>query len=317
MRVVIDTDPAMGVLGGDPEDAFALLLALNSPELEVAGVTVVNGNVPLDLGFANAARLLELADAANIPLAAGPSRPLLPYRTEQLLWQAQKRQLPRLVPEIAPMAASSAPALLAKSILDSSEPTVLVAIGPLTNVALALVLEPGIADAVERVVIMGGTGRGPGNVTPAAEFNFWCDPEAAAIVFAANWPVTLVTLDVCHQVRLARDVLSDVRRDTSLARHVWGSCAPWLDALDAAGEDGIPMFDTLTLATLVDATLVPTRPALVEIDTTQGPSAGASSIRWDTDVLGRPLPHTNADVSVGVDSRRFLDLFEERVLKRL
>src|SRR5690606_13204792 len=111
--------------------------------------------------------------------------------------------------------------------------------------------------------------RGPGNVTPAAEFNLWCDPEAAAVVFAAGWPITLLTLDICHQVRLARSRLAgSIDSDSALARHVWESCAPWFDALEANGEDGIPMFDSLTVGTLLDDQIVTTRPALVEIDTT-------------------------------------------------
>ncbi|WP_158602839.1 nucleoside hydrolase [Jiangella rhizosphaerae] len=316
MRVVLDTDPAMGVLGGDPEDAFAILMALEHPDVDLAAVTVVNGNVPLDLGYANARHLLRLHGSEHVPLAAGPAAPLLPYRTDQLAWQAAKRELPRLAPAAEPPAPSSAPELIARTVLGSPEPVTLVAIGPLTNVALAVQLEPSIAQAVDRVVVMGGTGREPGNVTPAAEFNFWCDPEAAAVVFAAGWPITLVTLEVCHQVRLTGDRLAGLG-GSPLADYVTASCAPWLDALERGGEAGIPMFDTLTLASVVAPELVKTRPAWVEIDTTTGPSQGASAIRWDTDVLGRPLPATNAEVSVGVDADGFLELFTEHVLNHL
>lgn len=317
MRILIDTDPAMGVLGGDPEDAFAILMGLNSPELEVAGVTVVNGNVPVQLGYSNARHLLNLHGRSDVPLAAGPGAPLMPYRTEQRAWQQLKLDLPRLSPEAPTPRPASAPELIVQSILESTEPTTLVAIGPLTNVALAVLLEPQISEAVERVVIMGGTGREPGNVTPAAEFNLWCDPEAAAVVFAADWPITLVTLEVCLQVRLARQALESASTTSKLAEFVQASCASWLDTLEATGEEGIPMFDTLTLATLIDEGLVQTHRAWVEIDTTSGPSQGASSIWFEGDVLGRPLKKTNAAVSVGVDSNRFLDLFMELVLKRL
>jgi inosine-uridine nucleoside N-ribohydrolase len=318
LRVVIDTDPAMGVLGGDPEDAWAVIMALNSPELDVAAVTVVNGNVPVGLGYQNARHLLGLLGRADLPLAPGPARPLMPHRTDQLRWQRAREQLPRIVPPSDhTVVRPRAPQLLADTVLAGDEPATLIAIGPLTNLALALLAEPRMVQAVERVVIMGGTGREPGNVTPAAEFNFWCDPEAAAIVLAAGWPITLVTLEVCHRVRVTRDAFASVDGASPLSRFVHDACAPWLEVHEARGEEGFPLFDTLTVASVLEPKLIATRPALVEVELSAGPSAGASVIWFDRDVHGAPLAHTNAEVAVDVDVPAFLALYHDRILSRL
>jgi inosine-uridine nucleoside N-ribohydrolase len=318
MRVVIDTDPAMGVLGGDPEDAWAVIMALNSPELDVAAVTVVNGNVPVGLGYQNARHLLDLMGHAELPLAPGPARPLMPHRTDQLRWQRAKERLPRIVPPCDHTAVRPrAPQLLADTLLAGEEPTTLIAIGPLTNIALALLSEPRIVDAVERVVIMGGTGREPGNVTPAAEFNFWCDPEAAAIVLAAGWPITLVTLEVCHRVHVTREALASINGNSPLSRFVHEACVPWLELHEVDGAGGFPLFDTLTVASVLRPELLTTRPALVEVDISAGPSAGATVIWFDRDVHGAPLTHINADVAVDVDVPAFLALYRDRILSHL
>ncbi len=316
MRVLIDTDPAMGVLGGDPEDAFAIMLALGSPELDVAGITAVNGNVPVDLAYANARHLLSLLGHAGLPLTAGPARPLMPYRQEQLQWQAAKLHLPCLTPP-SPDAPAQAPQQIVRQLLDTTEPTTVLAIGPLTNLALAFLLAPEIVDHVERVVVMGGSGRIAGNVTPAAEFNFWCDPEAAAVVADAGWPITLVTLEVCHQTRLTRAELDRISARTPAGEFAKEACTPWFDDPQHEAGNGFPLFDSLAAAVLLQPDLVKTRPALVEIDTTRGPSAGADVAWFDRDLSGHPLTGTNMDVAVDVDVERFHRIFAERVLDRL
>lgn len=317
VRVIIDTDPAMGVLGGDPEDAFAVMLALNSPELDVAGITAVNGNVPVRLAHANAHHLLSLLGKDTMPLSAGPDRPLMPHRADQRRWQAAKLGLPRLISAPAEPQPVRAPQQIARQLIASPEPTTILAIGPLTNLALALLLEPGIVDRVERVVIMGGSGRIGGNVTPAAEFNFWCDPEAAAIVAAAGWPITLVTLEVCHQTRLTRTELEQAPMVTPVGRFARAACEPWLDSPEHDADRGFPLFDSLAAAVLLQPDIVKSRPAAVEVDTTAGPSAGADVIWFDHDVHGDPLSETNMDVAVEVDVERFQALFARRVLDRL
>lgn len=317
MRVVIDTDPAMGVLGSDPEDAFAISYCLNSSEIEVAGVTVVNGNVPADLGYRNARHILDLHDASDVPLAVGPTRPISPDRHDVLAWQNLRRRQEIISPPVGPMPPIDAPQQIIRCVLDSSEPTTVLAIGPLTNLALAVLLEPAIVDRVDRVVMMGGKGRIAGNVTPEAEFNFWCDPDAAAIVLAAGWPVTMVTLEVCHQVRMTRDRFDAATVQTPFGKFARESCAPWFDVHLEDKEVGFPLFDSLAAAVLSTPSLVTTEPAHVEVDASHGPAAGADACWLGHDVLGRPLESTNVELSVGVAAEAFLDLFGRRVLNRL
>lgn len=315
MRLIIDTDPAMGVIDSDPEDAFALALALNSPELEVVGVTAVNGNVPVRLAYANAKHILHLLDRSDIPLSAGPARPLLPHHHDQLAWQANKAARPVITPGVsADDPPVGAPQQIVETLLRSDEPTTVLTIGPLTNLALAVLLDPRIVSAVARVVVMGGKGRAPGNVTPAAEFNFWCDPEAAQIVLAQAWPITMVTLEVCHQVVLTREQLLGRDLRTPMGEFAQEACASYFDLQHQMG--GFALFDSLAAAVVLDASLIRTKPAHVTVESS--PSSVGADVCWvDVDVLGEPLLSTNVDLATEVDVDRFMALFIDRVLDRL
>lgn len=317
MRVVIDTDPAMGVLGSDPEDAFAVGYCLAHDEVDVAAVTVVNGNVPADLGYRNARHILDLNGAADVPLAVGPARSLSPRRADVAAWQALRREQRVISPPLDAVPPVGAPQLIAETVMGSDEPVTVLAIGPLTNLALALLLEPRLADRVARVVVMGGKGRVAGNVTPEAEFNFWCDPEAADIVLAADWPLTLVTLEVCNQVRMTRELFDTAGTRTAFGAFARESCAPWFGVHPEDGDAGFPLFDTLAAAVVARPDLVRTERAHVRVDTSDGPAAGADVCWLGNDVLGRPLPTTNADLAVAVDAPAFLELFGKYVLERL
>lgn len=317
MRVVIDTDPAMGVLGSDPEDAFALSYCLAHDELDVAAVTVVNGNVPADLGYRNTRHILDLLGAADVPLAVGPTRSLSPRRTDVAAWQALRREQRVISPPLESVPPVGAPQLLVDTVLGSAEPVTVLAIGPLTNLALGLLLEPRLAERVARVVVMGGKGRVGGNVTPEAEFNFWCDPEAAEIVLAAGWPLTLVTLEVCNQVRMTPELFDTAGTQTAFGAFARESCAPWFAAHPEDGTAGFPLFDTLAAAVVADPELVRTERAHVLVETSHGPAGGADACWLGSDVLGEPLTTTNADLAVAVDAGGFLELFGKYVLERL
>jgi purine nucleosidase len=192
----------MGSAGGDPEDSFAILLALHSPELVVEGLTVVQGNVPVDHGYANAVHLLELLGRSDVPVCSGVDRPQGPGRGAQLAWLAQRGNLERLVPACAPPAGDPhAVDFLIQTVRENPDEITLVTIGPLSNVAAALEREPDLARSLPQLVMMAGAANVPGNITPAAEFNVWADPEAASRVFESGVPITMVGLDVCEQPR--------------------------------------------------------------------------------------------------------------------
>lgn len=205
-RVLLDTDPGI-------DDALTILLALASPEVELAGLAVVHGNCPLADGLANALAVLELGGAPEIPVAAGCDRPLLrPLRTALDTHGTTGLGYATLPPPEARPVAEHGVDLLIREIMAAPGAVDLVAVGPLTNVALALRKEPRLAAAVRECVIMGGALRADGNETPLGEFNIVADPHAAQIVFSSGMPITLMPWDITKEVRLTPDHVEQLQR---------------------------------------------------------------------------------------------------------
>lgn len=275
MDVVIDTDPGLGTLGADPEDALAIALALASPELIVRALTCVHGNVPLRHGFGNAAQLLAVLGRTDVPLAAGHAGPLEPH-PEHARWLAERDGWERVVPT-PPLPEPRAVEVLAAA-------TTVIAIGPLTNVAEAL--RSGVA--FERVIVMGGAFTVPGNVTATAEFNLFADPRAAQLVLDAGVRPLFVGLDVCHQTHLPAKPAGALG---ALFAH---AAAPWL------ASDGPYLYDSLAVAAAIRPDLLTVEPAHVRI----APDG--------TSRVGDGPP--NALVARAVDADAFHALLAERVL---
>src|SRR5246127_3101471 len=197
-RVIIDTDPGV-------DDALALLLAMSSPELKIEGITPVSGNVPLELTLPNALRMVEVAGRTDIPVAAGAKVPLV-RRLVTAAYVHGENGLGGAVfpePKIKPVAEPAAD-LIRQIIRKYPGEVTLITIGPLTNIATALNADPDLAGMVGRLVMMGGSLSG-GNITPAAEFNVYVDPEAARIVFQSGIPISMVGLDVTRKTSLTED----------------------------------------------------------------------------------------------------------------
>src|SRR5438270_8662742 len=197
-RIILDTDPGI-------DDALALFLALASPEVQLEAITTVSGNVDIAFTTYNALTLLELAERTDIPVARGCDRPLIrqPFNAAFVHGDNGLGGLQLPEPHIQPLAKHAIGVIIEKVMAAPGEIT-LVAIGPLTNIALALRREPRIVRQVREVVIMGGALRVPGNDTPAAEFNIYADPQAAHIVLHGGWPIRLVALDVTMQTSMSR-----------------------------------------------------------------------------------------------------------------
>jgi purine nucleosidase len=303
-RIMLDTDPGI-------DDALALLLALGSADVALEALTTVAGNCPVARCTANAAALLELTGATTIPIAAGADRPLLrPPVTAEVVHGATGlggAWLP--VPSLQPTGEHAALALI-RRVLAAPGAITLVAIGPLTNLALALRLEPRIVGALKGVVVMGGALRVPGNVTPAAEFNVYVDPHAAAIAFAAGLPLTLVPLDVTQRVRLTHErlrALVAAAPDSPIIRFISDAVAP-LMAPGGLQADGLCLHDPLALAVALQPDLVRLEPAAVAVELTGEYTLGQT-------VADFPGYAPNIQAAVDVDSERALDLFAERVLR--
>jgi inosine-uridine nucleoside N-ribohydrolase len=298
-KILLDCDPGH-------DDAIALLLALASPELELLGVTTVAGNQTLDKTTANAIRLLEFAGRTEIPVAAGADRPLV---REQYVASYVHGETGLDGPDLPPAQREPldrhAVDFLADKIRETGGAVTLVPTGPLTNVALLLALHPDARP--ERIVLMGGA-IAEGNVTPAAEFNIWADPEAAARVFGSGIDVTMVGLDVTHKALFTE---AHVGR---LAGRVGRMVAELLEFYghfhkEVYGFDGSPIHDAVAVAQVIRADLVQTEHLNTEIDAESELCRGRTVV----DVWRRSGREPNAHVGVDIDADGFLELLIERL----
>ena len=233
------------------------------------------------------------------------------HRRDPLRWLAERARCERVTPDAEPPADPRAAELIVQT-ANASDGLTIIAIGPLTNLAAALVAAPALADRIKRVVVMGGAFEVPGNVTPTAEFNFFMDPEAAQIVLDAGVQPVLVGLDVCHRTQLAPRLLADVRFDSRFGAFVQRACAEWLP--DAGADSGPYLYDSLTVAAALQPELLTLEPAFVQVE----PAVG-TSVAWLPDrpsAWSRPERRDNALVATDVDVDAFTTLFAERVLTR-
>ena len=295
-EILLDCDPGH-------DDAIALLLALASPEVELVGVTTVAGNQTLDKTTANALRVLELA-SAEIPVAAGADRPLVrELRVAANVHGETGLDGPDLPPPRTEPVREHAVDFLAERVGGRT----LVATGPLTNVALLLARHPDARP--ERLVLMGGA-IAEGNVTPAAEFNIWADPEAAARVFESGLDVTMVGLDVTHKALMTREHAEELRG----AGRVGEVVAELFDFFsvfhrEVYGFEGSPIHDAVAVAQVL-------RPELLELKRLQVAVDCESTLcrgRTVVDVWRRTGEEPNAHVAVDIDAEAFLSLLVERL----
>jgi inosine-uridine nucleoside N-ribohydrolase len=301
--LLIDCDPGH-------DDAMALLLALASPEVELLGVSAVAGNQTLERTTANALRVLEFVDRGDIPVAAGAPRPLV----RELHVAADVHGETGLDgPDLPPPSGAPVPEhaveFLARRLRQAPAPVTLVPIGPLTNVALLLAEHPEAAAKLERIVLMGGA-IGLGNVTPAAEFNVWVDPEAAARVLHSGLDVTIVGLDVTHKALLGAERVERLR-----ASGRTGTMVAELHAFYSAfhlrvyGDPATPVHDAMAVAHVIRPGLLTTEHRNVEIDCASELCRGRTVV----DLLRRTGRPPNAHVATDVDADGFLDLLVERI----
>jgi purine nucleosidase len=247
---IIDTDTAS-------DDAVALIMALRAPDVRVAAITVVSGNVELAQCVRNALYTVELC-GADVPVYAGAARPLL-RPTIHADWFHGRDGLGDMnypPPQRQPQPEHAADALI--SHISANPGCVLVTLGPLTNIALALSRAPHVVPLVSRCVVMGGAANTIGNITPAAEFNIWCDPEAARIVFDSGLPVEMVGWELCRgDANIRADEIAALRAlDTPLAHFAVDCNRVALAAnFKQSGEEGIALPDPVAMAIALDPTI--------------------------------------------------------------
>ena len=318
-KIIIDTDPGT-------DDAMALMLALNSPELDVRAITVVPGNVVAQQGLENALRMASLANRCDIPVAAGAQHPLFQKLVTAEFWHG-KNGLANidLLPSKCKVDPLYAPDLIIELVHAAPHEITLVPIGPLTNIALAVERDPSIVPLVKEVILMGGSISG-GNVNAAAEANIANDPEAAQIVFQAGWPVTMVGLDVSNKTLLTKKHLEQLAQTHGPINDFIYKIASFLIDLSAKFDSpGTAMYDPLAVGVAIDSTLV-TAPAMhVDVETrgefTRGETVAnrqgyveRNVLRGDRYVIeGIDKVEPNAKVCTEVDANRFLEMFVSRI----
>ena len=319
-RIIIDTDPAMGTKGGDPEDCFAIMLALNSPELQIEGITTVQGNVPVERGFSNVTYLLNELKK-DIPIHSGIPGTFDEDRSKERSWLGQRENMEQITPLLTiDKEKIDAPSFISSTCNDNPNEIELVTIGPLTNVAKALEQTPDLKRNIKKITMMAGAAKVPGNITPAAEFNVWADPEAAAKVFESGIDITMVPLDVCHKTRLSRDELISIgEHKHPFCQFVKESVEPWINIRsDLVSDEGLHLYDSLAMAICFAPELVEFKPAYVAVETAGDYSTGETVCEFNQSIMGRiTKPKPNAEIALKLDVQSFNKIFYERVINFL
>jgi purine nucleosidase len=318
-KIIFDTDPGT-------DDAMALMLALNSPELDVRAITVVPGNVTAEQGLENALRMVSLANRCDIPIAAGAQHPLFQKLITAEFWHGKNGlanvELPPSKCKVDPR---FGPDLIIEMVHAAPHEITLVPVGPLTNIALAVEKDPTIVPLVKEVVIMGGSITG-GNVNASAEANIYNDPEAAQIVFRAGWPLTMVGLDVGDKTLLSPKYLEQLGQTHGPMNDFIYQVAHYLIELSAQfGSVGTQMYDPLAVGVAIDPTFVKAPLMHVDVETrgefTRGETVANRHGTIERNVLhddrylieGVDKVEPNAKVCVDVDADRFLQMFVSRL----
>jgi len=307
-KIIIDTDPGQ-------DDAVAILLALASPEIDVLGITAVAGNVPLPLTEKNARIVCELAGRPDVRVFAGCDAPLArPLVTAEHVHGKTGLDGPQMADPTMPLQDQHAVDFIIQTLREEPSGTVtLVPVGPLTNIATAFQRAPDIIARVREIVLMGGAYFAVGNITPAAEFNIYIDPEAAKIVFAAGVPLVVMPLDVTHKALTTRARIDAFR---AMGTRVGDMVAAWTDffeRFDMAkyGSEGAPLHDPCTIAYLIDPSLFSGRLINVEIETGSELTLGMTVADW-WGVTDRPK---NALFIGDIDAEGFYALLAERLAR--
>ena len=289
------------------------MLALGSPELEVLGLTVVAGNVPLPLTERNARIVCEMCGRTDIKVFAGADRPLQrTLVTAEHVHGKTGLDGPDLFEPSFPLQDTHAVDFIVDSVMNEAPGTItLCPIGPLTNIALAIQKEPSIAGRLKQIVLMGGGYFEQGNITPSAEFNIYVDPEAADRVFSCGAPITMMPLDVTHKVMTTKKRVDAIRVINNRAAQALVDMLEFSERFDEEkyGTDGGPLHDPTTIAWLLQPRLFKGRLCNVEIETQSDLTRGATVVDW-WGVTERPK---NALVIREVDAVGFFELIQQRL----
>jgi len=319
-KIIIDTDPGT-------DDAIALLLAFHSPEVQVQAVTVVAGNVPVEMGLDNALRVTSLVGRCDVPVAKGASRPLLEPPATGLFWNGPGGMGGAQLPSPKCQADSSfGPDLIIQLVHKYPHEITLVPIGPLTNIALAVRKDPTIVPLVRQVILMGGGITG-GNVNAVAEYNVHSDPEAADIVFNAGWPLTMVGLDVTEITLVTDEDVSKLEQHPGPETSFIATVLRYqIGTYKGTGIfHGGAIHDALAVGAAIDPTFLTTQDMRVDIETrgqfTRGMTVAnrknvvekETMVDGHAEAIGVTPVQPNVHVATGIDAPRFVSFLLSRI----
>ncbi len=307
--IIIDCDPGQ-------DDAVALFLAMSSPdELDILGITAVAGNVPLALTQRNARMMCDIAGRADIPVFAGCEKPMVreAITAEYIHGNTGIDGVNVFEPD-TPLQEKHAVEFIVETLLDAEKHSVtLVPTGPLSNVGTAIEKEPGILRHVKQIVVMGGAMREGGNRSPSAEFNILADPQAAEIVFACGRPITVMGLDVTHQVLSTRERVAGIRALENSVAEATAGMLGFFHRYDTKkyGSEGAPLHDPCTIAWLLKPELFQTRMCNLSVETGSELTMGHTAVDfWHvTDRLH------NVHWTHAVDADGFFELLADRLAR--
>ena len=308
-KVIIDCDPGI-------DDALALLLALASPELDVAGITTVSGNVPADMGARNAKKVLRQADREDVPIYIGDMAPLGGTYADAMDTHGSDGLGESFLPDV-PGEFPEKPAVEFLEETLEKEETDILALGPLTNLARLFQKRPELIRRVSRFVSMGGSFRSHGNCSPVAEYNYWCDPEAAKICYElsaeAGKKIEMVGLDVTRQIVLTPNLISYMERlDKKTGGFVRKITGFYMDFhWEYEGIIGCVINDPLAAAYLIDPSMCSGFDSFLEVET-EGICRGQTVV----DSMNFWKKNPNSHVLTETDAKRFMSFFLSRILKK-
>ena len=308
--VILDMDPGV-------DDALAIVLAAHSPELSVTGICTVSGNVPVDLGTGNALKVLEMTGRTDIPVYAGAERPLRGKPVHALEVHGESGLGEAELPPPRSRPAGQAVPFLVEALTERAEEIVVIATGPLTNLARAEILEPGVLGRAKEVVVMGGALREPGNVAPRSEFNFFADPHAARLVVNSGANLTLVPLDATRQVFLSREEIQQQLTAVPTTYAAFCEAAtrtPMARARQLSGRDGIHLHDPLAVALVVDREMCGVESRRLDVETAGQLTSGMVVVDERHPPPAEPWG-AGVRCAVSANRQRFMRMFMERVLR--
>ncbi len=306
-KIIIDCDPGI-------DDAIAILLAIADPEIKLMGITTIAGNISVDKTFKNARKITELAGKSDIPVFKGTSRPLMFAAGKTTMVHGVNGlggiELPEPVQEDSGYHAVD---FIIKTVMENPGEIIICPIGPLTNIALALIKEPALADNIKDIVLMGGAAFCPGNITAYAEFNFYVDPHAAHIVFDTARHVTMLGLDVTEKVDIRKGLCNILETGNHVAQ-IFASMSRVYAMKDPY------LHDPCAIAYVINPGLFSGIKGSIEIDYTSKEKYGQCFARTEKElvnenaIISNERPLYNVNIILDVDSKALLELISSNIM---